>query len=151
MRRFIFRLPIVFITFSLGIIITPKSRVIHPHSPIQASAGRESYGPGQHQIEIKLRPISGDGIYDVAMLGNNQVWAVGQDSHDSRIMWHSKDGGRTWETRIAPTEEWTLSSIHFVNHQHGWATGSGNALIRTSDGGESWQRLRLPVYMSWIR
>ncbi len=147
MRHFIFRLAIAFTTFSLGVIVIPKGKVIYPQTSVSQSISHAR----QRQIQIKLPPIPRDGILDVAVLDNDVVWAVGLDSHDSRIMWHSNNGGQTWETRIAPTEGWVLHSIHFVDQQHGWATGSGNALIRTSDGGKSWERLKLPIYMSWIK
>ncbi|SEQ57456.1 KAP family P-loop domain-containing protein, partial [Solimonas aquatica] len=37
----------------------------------------------------------------------------------------------------------TLTSVHFVDDQHGWAVGNGGTILATADGGLSWKRVRL--------
>ena len=77
-------------------------------------------------------------------LGNNQ----------SRI-YHTSDGGQTWQHSVLNARA-LLSSPVFVDGQHGWFLGTDHfpgpdasssyigqeiALFRTSDGGNSWQRV----------
>jgi photosystem II stability/assembly factor-like uncharacterized protein len=83
--------------------------------------------------------------YDLAIINNDEVWAVGLDNRDSRRMWHSIDYGHTWQVVIAPTDGWVLESIYFTDKDHGWAVGSHNLMIRTADGGRSWEQIKLPV------
>jgi photosystem II stability/assembly factor-like uncharacterized protein len=42
----------------------------------------------------------------------------------------------------------SLESIHFSDEKHGLAVGWAGAMIRTSDGGEHWQKLKTAVLSS---
>ena len=88
----------------------------------------------------------------VTAVGNN-AWAVG---HDGTIL-GSKDGGLTWSVQREElwTQEgfdapdWTpryaapLLDVMFIDAQRGYAIGAYSLLLRTEDGGESWQRVSL--------
>src|SRR5262245_34615947 len=44
---------------------------------------------------------------------------------------------------VAGTPDWTdaeLTSVAFVDPQHGWAVGSGGVILHTNDGGATWNR-----------
>jgi photosystem II stability/assembly factor-like uncharacterized protein len=41
-----------------------------------------------------------------------------------------------------------LTSVFFIDAQHGWATGNNGLLLKTEDGGATWQRLPLPAQFS---
>lgn len=83
----------------------------------------------------------------------NKVWAVG---HDGTIL-ASSDGGLTWtvQREEAWTQEgfdapdWTpryaapLLDVMFIDEQRGYAIGAYSLLLRTDDGGETWQRVPL--------
>ena len=144
MRSTIIRLTVTLLTFLIGLLITPAPAGLHDHNLVVSPARPAA------PLQLSVEPILSECrhcFHDVAILNRSEMWAVGLDSHDSQIMWHSADGGKTWERRIAPNAGWTLSSINFVDQQHGWAAGSGNVLIRTSDGGKSWEHIALPVFM----
>jgi photosystem II stability/assembly factor-like uncharacterized protein len=51
------------------------------------------------------------------------------------------DGGQTWRPLSAPRYGW----FHFVTASDGWSAGGGQGLIRTLDGGATWQPQPLPV------
>ena len=54
------------------------------------------------------------------------------------------DGGRSWQSR--PGQPSRLRSIAFVDPLVGWAVRDDvNALVRTTDGGKTWVRQRLPA------
>ena len=82
-------------------------------------------------------------------------------------VWATNDGGATWSNRYAckPQEFGATSaelySVRFANKKKGWAVGSlsvtekrktgtvervlDSLLLRTEDGGQTWQRWRVPV------
>ncbi len=49
----------------------------------------------------------------------------------------------TWTRQNSGTMAW-LRSVYFLDQNHGWAAGSNGVLLRTIDGGETWQKL-LPL------
>ena len=58
-------------------------------------------------------------------------------------VYSTTDGGATWR-RPLHDPEWDCGfrpdRISFVDAQHGWLTSGSEVLLRTTDGGESWQR-----------
>lgn len=70
-----------------------------------------------------------------------RLWAVG---HDAAII-HSDDGGETWRLQhFDPELEQPLLDVHFFNAAEGLAVGAYGLIMKTGDGGRSWD----PVYMS---
>ena len=56
------------------------------------------------------------------------------------MVWLTGDGGTTWlpfNVRTNPR----LVSIYFADKFTGWAVGEDGLIVRTDDGGYSWQRL----------
>ncbi|WP_221030891.1 WD40/YVTN/BNR-like repeat-containing protein [Actomonas aquatica] len=50
----------------------------------------------------------------------------------------STDGGKTWITSD-PVVPYTLCAVSFADARNGWAAGHGAVVLRTTDGGLSWQ------------
>jgi photosystem II stability/assembly factor-like uncharacterized protein len=81
-----------------------------------------------------------------------QLVAVGERGH----ILVSPDQGRSWEQRPAPTRA-TLTSVFFIDDQHGWAGGHDTTILRTVDGGRSWTSVHTdpergaPVLDLWFR
>ncbi|HEY5313399.1 MAG TPA: YCF48-related protein, partial [Pirellulales bacterium] len=82
-------------------------------------------------------------LRDVAMVDPQTGWAVG----DRGVIWHTADGGRTWEIQPSGVA-CTLNSVQFIDRLHGWVAGgyqrpysrrSAGVLLRTHDGGQTWQ------------
>ncbi len=64
-----------------------------------------------------------------------KVWVAGRPGS---CVWHSPDSGRTW--RRQPTgQPLPLSALAFSTDDNGWAVGALGVILRTSDGGKSWQ------------
>jgi hypothetical protein len=101
-----------------------------------------------------------DGVTDAFFLGTSQVWLAGVDpeSPAGLVVRHTADGGTSWRARgvaasgLSSGEVYTRAQIHFVDASHGWLLGqvatsaafSAGELLRTSDGGASWERLPNP-------
>jgi photosystem II stability/assembly factor-like uncharacterized protein len=52
---------------------------------------------------------------------------------------YSDDKGGTWRRAKVPTGA-TLTSLFFFDERYGWATGHDSVILRTSDGGETWEQ-----------
>ncbi len=73
----------------------------------------------------------------VAQVGE-QVWIGGAPGS---VIWHSPDAGKHWESQ--PTGETTpWRSIAFQSEKQGVAIGDLGKILRTEDGGQTWQPVR---------
>ena len=69
---------------------------------------------------------------------NGTLWAVGEFG----MIQASKDQGKTWEQKTTDVKM-TLTDIAFSDADHGVITGFGGAILRTSDGGNTWETGKL--------
>lgn len=78
----------------------------------------------------------------------DKAWAVGHDG----VILHSPDGGQTWvRQRAAPYDPTStdphngapLLDVLFLDEQRGFAIGAYSLLLRTSDGGNTWDEVKL--------
>jgi photosystem II stability/assembly factor-like uncharacterized protein len=80
------------------------------------------------------------GLHAVQFVDASEGWACG----DNGTIWHSLDGGKSWERQSTGTRA-SLRGIHFTADT-GWAVGridapngtSVGVLLRTTDGGNRW-------------
>ncbi len=74
-------------------------------------------------------------LLDITETGGRLV-AVGEYGH----ILYSDDQGESWaQAENVPTRI-TLTAVGFANEQVGWAVGHDAIILRTSDGGTTWQR-----------
>ncbi|WP_397568484.1 YCF48-related protein [Schlesneria sp. T3-172] len=73
----------------------------------------------------------------VEVRGQN-VWLAGSPGS---AVWHSSDGGREWKKQLTGHTA-PLSAIRFTKDQLGVAVGAFGVILRTEDGGQSWQSVR---------
>lgn len=81
---------------------------------------------------------------DLAILDDGEMWAVGYDGHEPQGIRHTTDGGRTWEIKSVETKGFNLQALSFPDARNGWAVGDYGLMIHTSDGGQSWTRVKAP-------
>jgi photosystem II stability/assembly factor-like uncharacterized protein len=73
----------------------------------------------------------------VAVRGS-RVWIAGSPGS---IVWHSPDGGRSW--RAQPTGQTApLERLSFSTDKLGCAVGAFGVILRTEDGGQTWEPVR---------
>jgi len=53
----------------------------------------------------------------------------------------SNDAGKTWRQAKVPTRA-TLTGVWFHDPSHGWAVGHDSVILRTMDGGATWERVQ---------
>ncbi|MCE9526720.1 MAG: hypothetical protein K8R36_11780 [Planctomycetales bacterium] len=82
-------------------------------------------------------------LTSVCFLNADLGWAVG----DRGAIWHTADGGRTWQLQRSPAT-CRLETVQFLDAENGWAVGgwthpytnqTSGIVLRTRDGGKVWQ------------
>ena len=90
--------------------------------------------------------VTGRHLLDVQMLDFNTIVAVGGNRTNDAItsVFRSDDRGENWAIIIdVPYSPW-LQAVHFPTTEIGFAAGHDGMVIRTDDGGISWDTLQLP-------
>jgi photosystem II stability/assembly factor-like uncharacterized protein len=65
-----------------------------------------------------------------------RIVAVGERG----IIIFSDDHGVRWRQAASVPASVTLTSVRFVDAEHGWAVGHGGVILHSADGGEHWER-----------
>ena len=96
------------------------------------------------QSRADLRYFDDAALHAVQFVDANEGWAVG----DEGVVWHTINGGQTWERQATGTRG-SLRSLHFVDPYTGWVVGReelpggkcAGVVLFTRDGGLKWNRL----------
>jgi photosystem II stability/assembly factor-like uncharacterized protein len=72
-------------------------------------------------------------LLDLAWAGPRVV-AVGERGH----VLYSVDAGRTW-TQVQVPASANLTAVYFADAKNGWAVGHVQTILRTRDGGDTWE------------
>lgn len=79
---------------------------------------------------------------DVYAIDQNHVLAVGLDFNNGKsVMVKTNNGGNNWQAVTLPDDSAFLKSLFFVNSTLGFCSGAGGLVLKTTDGGDSWQLL----------
>ncbi len=90
-------------------------------------------------------PFADAAVHAVQFVDASEGWAAGDDG----VVWHSIDGGATWERQKTGTRA-SLRGLHFTDPYTGWAVGrrelpagggSVGVLLRTANGGLAWEEV----------
>lgn len=85
----------------------------------------------------------GNGLFSVFVIDRYRVW-VGDDGGD---LYYTNDGGTTWTQRAFTGDgAGSVLDIEFINELFGFiiGTSSSDQLLRTIDGGYTWQNVDTP-------
>src|SRR3972149_4799786 len=86
---------------------------------------------------------------EVFFLDSLSGWAVGYEK-DSVVF--TNDGGKTLQTRFFCVPGIQVNGVYFADAFHGWAAGwlvgADSAILRTTDGGNSWTVLPIGIAAS---
>lgn len=77
--------------------------------------------------------------------GEQKVWISFFDYSEGGKIFHTSDGGQTWNQLIGPFEDIFIGALHFWDNDHGviWGDPADNqfSIFTTSDGGTSWVKV----------
>ncbi|MCK4576678.1 hypothetical protein KAU34_09745, partial [candidate division WOR-3 bacterium] len=73
-----------------------------------------------------------ENLLDIQFVGQNG-WIAGGDVGSS-VVYHSYDGGLTWQKEVPLPYGYNLNALYFIDSQNGWAVGRYGEIIYTSDG-----------------
>jgi photosystem II stability/assembly factor-like uncharacterized protein len=81
-----------------------------------------------------MKPLASRALTLDAFVVGDAFVAVGERGH----ILISTDGGESWQQQQSPTRT-ALTGVFFHDRQHGWAVGHDSAILRTADGGTTWE------------
>ncbi len=127
-------------TSSLALLALVSSILVVPTAEAQSGASV----PGAAALPLWEQAAQEDALLrDVFFADTTHGWAVG----DRGVIWHTADGGRTWQRQRSGITE-PLHSLSFVSDVQGWAAGGATdphtlnsraVLLATRDGGRTWR------------
>ena len=136
---------IILVLAMINLAFIGVGQLIQPRSIVKAPITSPPDNPRREVLElVSSVPRIQPGKYalgDIAMLDNGDFWAVGYDWENVNRIYLSKDKGQTWKPVQVPAKDYTLQAITFSDAQHGWAVGYNGLMIRTTDGGTTWELL----------
>ena len=101
---------------------------VAPQAPGQEAAPKDPAESPAVIAPLAVRSL----LLDVAWAGNHIV-AAGERGH----ILHSENAGLTW-TQVPVPASANLTALCFADEKNGWAVGHVETIVRTRDGGESW-------------
>jgi photosystem II stability/assembly factor-like uncharacterized protein len=79
-------------------------------------------------------------FFDVKFKDSLEGWVVGgNDSTMEACVYHTIDGGQSWNLQQLPQEAKYLWSLELIDGNKLWAVGRNGTIIHSSDGGNSWE------------
>lgn len=122
----------------------PPRRVSHRSLPFFAALlllvfilAPVSTGQADEEIEWAVQaPLAGRSLLLDADSTGGRLVVVGERGH----ILISSDHGGTWTQSEVPTRA-TLTGVFFHDEKLGWAVGHDAVILRTTDGGASWERV----------
>ena len=109
--------------------------------------------PQDDEIETSLiKPLANRSLLLDAAATGGMMMAVGERGH----VLISRDQGNSWTQVEVPTRS-TLTGVFLHDEKLGWVVGHDAVILRTRDGGESWDRLywapeqERPLFDVWFR
>jgi len=98
-----------------------------------------------------IAPLAAKSSLLDGVLADGRAIVVGERGH----ILFSDDKGDTWTQARVPTIA-TLTGVYFHDKNLGWAVGHDAVILRTTDGGENWERLHFapeeerPLFDVWF-
>jgi photosystem II stability/assembly factor-like uncharacterized protein len=98
-----------------------------------------------------IAPLAAKSYLLDGVLADGRVVVVGERGH----VLYSDDKGDTWTQVRVPTIA-TLTGVYFHDKNLGWAVGHDAVILKTIDGGESWERVHFapeeerPLFDVWF-
>ncbi len=87
------------------------------------------------------RGSGGSDAYFCAAFLSDSVGFAGGRVADRAYIRRTADAGQQWsDIYLGDLDEW-INNLYFLDNTYGWAVGSHGLVVRTTDGGASWENL----------
>ncbi len=118
--------------------ISPKSKTVAVNGVAVNCDFTAAYNRayGWTDISSHLSPIdnaAGAGLSDIYFVSDNEGWIT-----SSQDIYHTTDGGQTFEKQILPLEGDYTSAIFMFDENEGYAGSASGVIYHTDNGGEEW-------------
>ena len=99
---------------------------------ITSSANQKSIDASEYAV---IAPLASQSLLLDGIAHNEKLVVVGERGHIliSRL-------GKSWQQVNVPTRS-TLTAVYFIDEKTGWVAGHDAVILRTTDGGNKWQRV----------
>jgi photosystem II stability/assembly factor-like uncharacterized protein len=84
------------------------------------------------------KTIAGKWLSDIIFLSDGTGYIAGSADSTGAIF-SSTDGGETWNLKKSFTNLWSVDKIKFSSDNLGWAVGSPQSIMRSTDKGLTWE------------
>ena len=74
----------------------------------------------------------------------------GEHEEGPAVLWRTTDGGRTFSVPAMPVVAARLYDVRFTSSELGFACGLQSSLLRTRDGGATWQSVHISGPTAWL-
>lgn len=127
------------VTVSLTAIAWLCTNTVFAQDTAQAvAASTDSPVPSLNIAPAKIEPAAKMSMILAATMAGNRIVAVGERG----IVLLSDDAGASYRQAKSVPISATLTAAHFIDGKTGWAAGHWGAILKTNDGGETWQLQR---------
>lgn len=113
------------------------------HGWIAGDSGVILHTPdGGNVWEVQTSGTQND-IVEIFFMDENRGWASSYNFSEppyGTLILTTNDGGITWTGQPYPEENIFITSILYFDELNGWMGGKPHALVKTSDGGITWQQ-----------
>lgn len=106
---------------------------------LRSKDGGTSWQPLTFDWEAILDDFLEPHIYDVAVFDDGSIMLTGE----FELIMFSPDQGETW--RVLNKADSSLFALHFRDREHGFAVGQDGKVLKSVDGGASWQVIEVPT------
>ncbi|MGH8494930.1 MAG: WD40/YVTN/BNR-like repeat-containing protein [Gammaproteobacteria bacterium] len=103
---------------------------------LAASLPVPAQGPPPGENHSILAPLAPQSLLLDGAAAGGLMAVVGERGH----VLLADEGGESWHQMRVPTTA-TLTGVYFSDREHGWAVGHDAVILRTADGGETWERV----------
>jgi len=89
----------------------------------------------------------------VAAVDSNTAWTVGSSARGYSTIYHTTNAGATWSRQGNPDTvgNFDLSKISACSRDVAWVSGDAGAVLRTTDGGQTWQNRSPEGYSNYFQ
>ncbi|MBK6961005.1 MAG: hypothetical protein IPN63_09500 [Gammaproteobacteria bacterium] len=100
-----------------------------------AAAGQGHATADLPQLPAVKSPLASRALLTDSARAGERIVAVG--AHGNIV--YSDDGGSHWQQADRVPTQVLLTSVYFVDDRRGWAAGHDSLILRTTDGGLTWE------------